>query len=88
MYRAGETAHFLLRVSFLWYSMIATVVTVVVGLVVSWLTSDPFDGASPARPSGSRMLNQATANIYSPKQRQVSAPFLPPPDPSLLVPLV
>jgi hypothetical protein len=79
----------LLRVSFLWYSMIATVVTVVVGLVVSWMTNGPFHGAtSPARPSGTRILNQATANIYSPKQRQVSASFMLPPDPSLLVPLV
>jgi len=86
--REKEEAHFLFRVSFLWYSLIATVATMSVGLVVSFLTrSDCKD--SPALPSGSRILNQATASIYNnPKEHftQVSAPLLPPD--SNLIPIV
>ncbi|CAB3363589.1 Hypothetical predicted protein [Cloeon dipterum] len=62
-----DEAHFLLRISFLWYSLLATVATVLVGLLVSLVTRD----RSPVLPSGSRLLNQA-AVIYSNKEHHMT----------------
>ncbi|XP_059478941.1 sodium-coupled monocarboxylate transporter 1-like [Neocloeon triangulifer] len=70
-----QEAHVLLRISFLWYSLIATVCTVVVGLVVSFLTRK----TSPSLPSGSRLLHNATIFANNrPKEQEMTQQFKTP----------